>query len=85
MINEGRTLHLSNLGYKEMTGTYKCFVTGIGGQSNGSGTLEVYCKYSSAELTEQPLCLCHSDWNFIVAMKETLRGNSNKRSNNFSS
>ena len=52
VINGGRTLQLSNLGYKEMAGTYKCIVTGIGGQSDGSSTLEVYCKYSSIELTE---------------------------------
>ena len=27
-----------------MAGTYKCTVTGIGGQNSGSGTLDVYCK-----------------------------------------
>ena len=50
VMNAGRTLQLSNLDYKEMAGTYKCIVTGIGGQSNGSGTLEVYCMYSTANL-----------------------------------
>ena len=28
-----------------MAGTYKCIVVGIGGQNNGTGTLDVYCKY----------------------------------------
>ena len=28
-----------------MAGTYNCTMSGIGGQSSGSGTLEVYCKY----------------------------------------
>ena len=45
MTNNGRNLQLQDLGYKEMAGTYKCIVTGIGGESSGSGTLEVYCKY----------------------------------------
>ena len=45
VINTGKTLQLNNLGYKEMAGTYKCTVTGIGGQSSGSSTLKVYCKY----------------------------------------
>ena len=47
MINGGVTLQLENLGYEDMAGTYKCTVTGVGGQSSGSSTLEVYCKYHS--------------------------------------
>ena len=47
MVNGGDTLQLKNLGYEDMAGTYKCTVTGVGGQSSGSGTLEVYCKYYS--------------------------------------
>ena len=35
---------MKDLGYEEMAGTYKCIVTGIGGQSSGSSTLEVYCE-----------------------------------------
>ena len=45
MKNSGKTLQLNMLGYKEMAATYKCTVTGIGGNSSGTGTLEVYCKY----------------------------------------
>ena len=45
MLNGGNTLELKNLGYEDMAGTYKCTVTGVGGQKSGSGTLEVYCKY----------------------------------------
>ena len=48
MINSGQTLKLKDLGYKEMAGTYMCTVTGIGGLSSGSSTLEVYCKYYGA-------------------------------------
>ena len=47
MINGGNTLELKNIGYKDMAGTYKCTVTGIGGPSSGNGTLVVYCKYLS--------------------------------------
>ena len=45
MINGGETLQLKNLSYQVMSGTYKCTVTGVGGQNSGSSTLEVYCKY----------------------------------------
>ena len=45
MINGGKTLQLKDLSYEDMAGTYKCTVTSIGGQSSGSSTLEVYCKY----------------------------------------
>ena len=45
MINGGNILQLKGLDYEDMTGTYKCIVTGIGGQSSGTGTFHVYCKY----------------------------------------
>ena len=45
MINGGKILQLKGLAYEDMAGTYKCIVTGIGGQSSGAGTLHVYCKY----------------------------------------
>ena len=45
MIKIGKTLQLKDLSYEDMAGTYKCTVTSIGGQSSGSGTLDVYCKY----------------------------------------
>ena len=48
MINGGKDLKLKGLGYKYMAGTYKCTVTGVGGQSSGSSALEVYCKYYNA-------------------------------------
>ena len=50
IMNNGTTLNLKDLGYKEMGGSYKCTVTGIGGQNNGRSTLDVYCKYESAML-----------------------------------
>ena len=52
-MNGGRTLQLNNLDYKQMAGTYKCIVKGIGGQSDGNSTLEVYCKYSNAILNRE--------------------------------
>ena len=58
-MNGGRTLHLNNLDYKQMASTYKCIVTGTGGQSDGSSTLEVYCKYSAGKLNSE-LSLCFS-------------------------
>ena len=40
-----------------MAGTYNCTVSGIGGQSTGSGTLEVYCKHYIANSYEEKLFL----------------------------
>ena len=57
MKNSGKTLQLNKLGYKEMAGTYKCTVTGIGGNSSGNGTLEVYCKYLFESLYTEKLFL----------------------------
>ena len=48
--NSGKYLMLKDLGYKEMAGSYKCTVTGFGGQNSNSSTLEVYCKYEIANL-----------------------------------
>ena len=45
VINGGNTLQLKDIGYEKMAGTYICTVTGIGGESSASSTLEVYCKY----------------------------------------
>ena len=53
VINNGKTLHLKNLSYKVMAGTYKCTVTGIGGQNSGNNVLEVYCKYCSVVLQKR--------------------------------
>ena len=50
VVSTGETLQLKDLSYKELAGTYMCTVTGIGGQSSGNGTLEVYCKYNSTVL-----------------------------------
>ena len=47
LLNGGDTLQLNNIAYDEMAGTYKCTVSGVGGQSSGNSTLEVYCKYHS--------------------------------------
>ena len=47
LTSNGRNIQLKYLGYKEMAGTYTCTVRGIGGQSSGNSTLEVYCKYYS--------------------------------------
>ena len=48
LTDNSKTLQLSHLGYKEMAGTYKCTVTGIGGQNSANSSLEVYCKYYDA-------------------------------------
>ena len=45
VINNGTSVQLKNIGYKEMAGNYKCTVTGVGGESSGKSTLQVYCKY----------------------------------------
>ena len=59
MINNGQALQLKPLGYKEMAGTYKCTVTGIGGQSSTSSKLEVYCKYYNAYILNVVHVLCY--------------------------
>ena len=60
MLNQGKTLQLNNIGYKEIAGTYKCTVKGIGGQSSGYGTLEVYCEYNiGGSCSHKSFCLCN--------------------------
>ena len=44
VISSKSQIQLTNLGYKEMAGTYKCTVTSIGGQNSESSILDVYCK-----------------------------------------
>ena len=45
MTNSGKSLNLKDLEYEEMAGSYRCTVTGTGGQNHASSTLKVYCKY----------------------------------------
>ena len=52
VVNSGKTLQLKELGYEEMAGTYKCTVTGIGGQNSKSSILDVHCNYGAKLPTE---------------------------------
>ena len=45
LMNKGKILQLEDLGYEEMAGIYRCTVTSTVGQSSGTSTLDVYCRY----------------------------------------